>query len=439
MKSSLHCFTLSQLSLTLLLLAANAAQAVTESNQGTDNNPAVTATIKAAPNAEQTHILKVQLDQKGDWSVVPSSTVKMRFQYTHQWSQQPNPGAWARIYVGETEDQFAKAQMFDLNSAKVLAASGYQIANMPFNLLVGDGIPGADIATYCSFEKSNRLKQGKTLNQVLRQGFNVKLNVPLKMAGFYELGGGPNTSRPASNHQYHIWNNTAPVTIQCLGNPAIADKVAPPKGPEGLAAPFSVSSVELVALQHKLTTVCPAEITLKATIKGVGGGDFKYWLEEIGGQGAAVQLTSNLPGKVGEQSIRVLQQKVSIKPGSPVINQQGIGGIKANTPGGTLVKRSYRFNVLAPNKVQSTKVDVEVTCTSTLNVEPGGQNSLQMAPVKPQPPVPGLKLKAADPVPPMPNMPIKAPVPAPEPPKPNLQIKAAEPQPPKPELPLQSE
>ncbi len=432
MNSSMHRFTLSQLSLTLLLLAANAAQAV-------DDNPAATATIKAAPNAEQSHILKVQLDQKGDWSVVPSSTVKMRFQYTHQWSQQPNKGVWGRIYVGETEDQFDPAQMFDLSSSKMLAASGYQNANLPFKLLVGDGIPGADIALYCGFEKSNRLKQGKTLNQVLRQGFNVKLNVPLKMAGFYELGGGPNTSRPASNHQYHIWNNTAPVTIQCLGNPAIADKVAPPKGPEGLAAPFSVSSVELVALQHKLTTVCPAEITLKATVKGVGGGDFKYWLEEVGGQGAAVQLTSNLPGKVGEQSIRVLQQKVSIKPGSPVINQQGIGGIKANTPGGTLVKRSYRFNVLAPNKVQSTKVDVEVTCTSTLNVEMGGQNSLQMPPVKPQPPTPGLKLKAADPTPPKPELQLQAPQPQPEPPKPNLQIKAAEPQPPKPEMQLQSQ
>lgn len=432
MNSSMHRFTLSQLSLTLLLLAANAAQAV-------DDNPAATATIKAAPNAEQSHILKVQLDQKGEWSVVPSSTVKMRFQYTHQWSQQPNKGVWGRIYVGETEDQFDPAQMFDLSSSKMLAASGYQNANLPFKLLVGDGIPGADIALYCGFEKSNRLKQGKTLNQVLRQGFNVKLNVPLKMAGFYELGGGPNTSRPASNHQYHIWNNTAPVTIQCLGNPAIADKVAPPKGPEGLAAPFSVSSVELVALQHKLTTVCPAEITLKATVKGVGGGDFKYWLEEVGGQGAAVQLTSNLPGKVGEQSIRVLQQKVSIKPGSPVINQQGIGGIKANTPGGTLVKRSYRFNVLAPNKVQSTKVDVEVTCTSTLNVEMGGQNSLQMPPVKPQPPTPGLKLKAADPTPPKPELQLQAPQPQPEPPKPNLQIKAAEPQPPKPEMQLQSQ
>ena len=432
MNSSMHRFTLSQLSLTLLLLAANAAQAV-------DDNPAATATIKAAPNAEQSHILKVQLDQKGEWSVVPSSTVKMRFQYTHQWSQQPNKGVWGRIYVGETEDQFDPAQMFDLSSSKMLAASGYQNANLPFKLLVGDGIPGADIALYCGFEKSNRLKQGKTLNQVLRQGFNVKLNVPLKMAGFYELGGGPNTSRPASNHQYHIWNNTAPVTIQCLGNPAIADKVAPPKGPEGLAAPFSVSSVELVALQHKLTTVCPAEITLKATVKGVGGGDFKYWLEEVGGQGAAVQLTSNLPGKVGEQSIRVLQQKVSIKPGSPVINQQGIGGIKANTPGGTLVKRSYRFNVLAPNKVQSTKVDVEVTCTSTLNVEMGGQNSLQMPPVKPQPPTPGLKLKAADPTPPKPELQLQAPQPQPEPPKPSLLIKAAEPQPPKPEMQLQSQ
>ena len=439
MKSTTSRFTLQPLAFALLLLTAHAAQAVTESNENGNTNPAATATLKAAPNAEQSHMLKVQLDPKGAWSVVPSSTVRMRFQYTHQWSLQPNndKSLWARIYVGEAQGgQYAKSQKLDLSRAQVLAASGYQNANMPFNLLVGDGIPGADIALYCAFEKDNRLKQGKTLNQVLRQGFTVKRDVPLRMVGFYELGGGPNTSRPPSHHQYVV-ETKAPVSIQCLGNPAIADKVAPPIGPDGLAAPFHVNSVELVALPYQRSTVCPADITLKATVKGVGSGDFKYWLEELGGQGAAVQLNSNLPGKVGEQSIRVLQQKVSLKPGSPVINQQGIGGIKANNPGGTLVKRSFRFNVLAPNKVQSQQLDIEVLCTSTLNVQPGGQNAVQMAPVNPQPPVPGLNIKAADPLPPKPAQQLQAP--QAEPPKPSLQIKAAEPQPPEPALQLQSQ
>ena len=81
-------FTLSSLSLALLL-ASTAAQAV-------DDNPAATATIKAVPNGGQPHTLQVQLNQKGEWAVVPSSTVKMRFQYTHQWSQQPSK-PWARI------------------------------------------------------------------------------------------------------------------------------------------------------------------------------------------------------------------------------------------------------------------------------------------------------------------------------------------------------
>ena len=47
----------------------------------------------------------------------------------------------------------------------------------------------------------------------------------------------------------------------------------------------------------KFKGVCPAEVNLKATIKGVGGGEIKYWLEEVGGKGAAMQMTSNLPGK----------------------------------------------------------------------------------------------------------------------------------------------
>ena len=50
------------------------------------------------------------------------------------------------------------------------------------------------------------------------------------------------------------------------------------------------------------------------TVKGVGGGPIKYWLEEVGGKGAAMQMSSNLPGKVGEPSLRVINQKVVLKP-----------------------------------------------------------------------------------------------------------------------------
>jgi hypothetical protein len=442
MKAFTPGFTLSTLGMALLL-ATGQAQAV-------DDNPAAKASIKAVPDAGQSHTLKVQLDQKGEWTVVPSSTVKMRFQYTHQWSQQPNK-PWARIYVGEAkipkggEDYFEKSQMFDLGASKVLAASGYLNVNLPFKLLVEDGIPGTDIALYCGFEKSNRLKQGKTLNQVLRQGFNVKLNVPLKMAGFYQLGGGPHTSRPPSSHQYHLWDKTAPVTIQCLGNPAIADQVDPPKGPQGVAAGFQVSEVKLEAQPAKLKGVCPAEISLRATVKGVGGGPIKYWLEEVGGKGAAMQMSSNLPGKVGEATQRVINQKVVLKPEAGPV-QQGVGGFKADTQGqGTLVKRSYRFNVIAPNKKQSSVVAVEVLCTSTLNVDVGGQgNKLQVNPNMPDPhpqPTPG-NLRAPQPQPPKPPKPelkLQAPQPQPEPPKPSLQIKASEPQPPKPQLQLQAQ
>ncbi|MDX5371082.1 MAG: hypothetical protein LPK18_01415, partial [Pseudomonadaceae bacterium] len=296
--------------------------------------------------------------------------------------------------------------------------------------------------------------------------FNVKLETPLRMAGFYQLGGGPGTSRPPSSHQYHLWDEKAPVTIQCLGNPAIADQVDPPKGPQGLAAGFQVNEVQLEAQPAKLKGVCPAEINLKATIKGVGGGQIKYWLEEVGGKGAALQQTSNLPGQVGEPSVRVINQKIVLKPEAKP-QQQGIGGFQAkpqqqeidsfqaNTQG-TLVKRSYRFNVIAPNKKQSSVVNVEVLCTSTLNVDVGGAGKkLQMNPntpdphpqptpgnlraPQPQPPKPELKLQAPQPQPPKPELQLRAPQAQPEPPKQPLQIKAAEPQPPKPQLQLQSQ
>ncbi|XQE66963.1 hypothetical protein ACOAPY_20350 [Pseudomonas sp. P3C3] len=435
------------------LLCSGLAQAYT--------NPAAQATISAAPSAGQNHSLQVKLDAKGSWSTVPSTTVRMRFAYSHSWKFQPdqNKALWARIYVGEAnlhkggENYYEKSQMFDLNSAQVMAPNGSLNVNLPFSLLVGDGIPGPDVATYCSFEKENRLKQGKTLNHILRYGFNVSLKTPLSLVGFYEMGGGG--SRPPSSHQYVV-KTDAPVTIQCLGNPAIADQVDPPKGPQGLAAGFQVTEVQLEAQPAKLKGVCPAEITLKATVKGVGGGPIKYWLEEIGGKGAAMQMSSNLPGKVGEPSLRVINQKVVLKPEAGPV-QQGIGGFQANTQGqGTLVKRSYRFNVLAPNKQQSSVVNVEVLCTSTLNVDVGGQgNKLQVQPnmpdphpqptpgnlraPQPQPPKPELKLQAPQPQPPKPELQLRAPQPQPEPPRPSLQIKAAEPQPPKPQLQLQAQ
>lgn len=391
-------------------------------------NPAAQATIKAAPNASQNHSLQVKLDATGDWSVVPSSIVKLRFTYTHHWSLQPdqNKSLWARIYVGQAnnpkggENYYDKAQMFDLSSAQVMAANGTLTTNLPFSLLVGDGIPGPNIATYCAFEKDKRLKQGKTLNQVLRYGFNVQLKTPLRLVGFYEMGGGG--SRPPSSHQYVV-ESEAPVTIQCLGNPAIADQVDPPKGPQSLAAPFQITRVDLLAVGMKAQAVCPFEVSLKADLKGIGGGQIQYWLEEVGSGGAALMQSTQLSGQAGKQASWGLAFKVKLTPDAP-LPQQGIGGIKSNQQG-TLVKRSYRFHVLAPNKMQSPVLNLEVLCTSTLKAGQAAQGqAIQLAPSQP----------------PKPTLQIQAPAPAPQPPQAPQQLRApdAEPQPPKPALKLQA-
>ncbi|MES2817528.1 MAG: hypothetical protein V4812_00890 [Pseudomonadota bacterium] len=436
-------FALSGLGLALLL-AGTQAQAQTPAAA------LISQMVKGAPQGGQSHTVQVQLDKQGHWSLVPSKIVKMRIEYSHNWAYKPNmSGSNAWVSVGqalpkdpksiEGGDSFNKGQSSVLSRAQMLAKSGIMNFDVPFEYLVPAGIPGADISAYCLLEKENRLKQGKTLNAVLRQGFTVKLHTPINLGGWYYETAGANSSRPDSYHQYSV-DKTAPVVIQCLGNPAIADQVAPltnMQGPDGLTVqPFTVSGVELVALPYPASTVCPTEITLKATVKGVGGGEIKYWLEALNGQDAAVQQASTLPGKPGEASQRVIMQKVSLKP-DPLQKPQGIDSLKANTQG-SLVKRSYRFNVLTPNKLQSQKVDLEVLCTSTLNVGLGAHgNSVKTSP-PPQPPKPELPLQAVpvEPQPPKPELQLQAaPV---QPPKPELQLQAAPVQPPKPELQLQA-
>lgn len=418
------------------LLLSSWAQAYT--------NPAAQATIKAAPTASQNHSLQVKLDAKGDWSVVPSTTVKLRFAYTHHWNPQPdqNKSLWARIYVGQAnnhkggENYYDKSQMFDLSSAQVMAANGTLSTNLPFSLLVTDGIPGPNVATYCSFEKDKRLKQGKTLNQVLRYGFNVQLKTPLRLVGFYEMGGGG--SRPPSSHQYVV-ETDAPVTIQCLGNPALADQLDPPKGPQSLAAPFQINSVDLQAVGMKQQSVCPLEVSLKANLKGLGSGQIQYWLEQVGAGGAALKQVTQLGGQAGKQGNWTLAFKVKLTPDAPA-PQQDIGGIKSNQQG-TWVKRSYRFHVLAPSKVQSQVLNLELLCTSTLKAGQAAQGQViqqaQPQPPKPQPPIRAPEVK---PQPPQGPQQIKAPSVDPQPPQSPQQLRApaSDPQPPKPALKLQA-
>lgn len=423
-----HAFRLSALSLGLLIAGGSAIAG--------DSNPAATFTLKAAPDAAHPHTVLVKLNAQGEWSEVQDANVKMRVAYTYQWSQQPNAGKsnWARIYFGEAKipkgdtSYYNPAQMFDLTSAQVLAPSGTLAANLPFSMLVPDGIPGTNIAAYCGMEKTSQLAKGRKLHELLEKGFTVNLNTQLRLAGFYDLGGGPNTSRPVSAHQYHM-ETTAPLNIQCMGNPEIAAKVAPLSPSEsGMAmdnikTPFVVNSVQLETLHGLASKACPVEVAIKATIKGTGGGEVKYWLEEVGGNNAVQALTTSLPGKAGEPNIRVLMQNVTLKPGpqDQALPSPGIDTLKLNTHG-TPVKRSYRLHVIAPNKMQSEKLDVAVNCTSTLNAGLGGNGDVKMAPqAQPDPqPKPAVVLQAApvQPVePPKPRQvvftsPIEAPKPA---------------------------
>jgi len=362
-----------------------------------DSNPAASFTLKAAPDGAHPHTVLVKLNAQGEWSEVQNTSVKMRVAYTYQWSQQPHAGKsnWARIYLGEAKipkgdtSFYNPAQMFDLTTAQVMAPSGTLAVNVPFSLLVADGIPGTNIAAYCGMEKTNQLAKGRKLHELLEKGFTVNLQTPLRLAGFYDLGGGPNTSRPVSAHQYH-YDTTAPVNIQCMGNPEIAAKVAPLSPSENgmamdnLKTPFAVNSVQLETLHAMASKACPVEVAIKATLKGTGGGEVKYWLEEIGGNNAVQALSTSLPGKAGEPNIRVLMQNVTLKPGpqDQALPSPGIDTLKLNTHG-TPVKRSYRMHVIAPNKIQSEKLDVAIHCTSTLNAGLGGSGDVKMAPVQP--------------------------------------------------------
>lgn len=357
-----------------LLLAAGATWAA----GGGYTNPAATPSIKAAPDNAHPHTLDVLLDDKGDWSKVQSTSVKMRFQYSVKWSQQPNKGKenFGRIWVGigklppaqgEGGVSFDKAQLFDLNEAQILAG-GTQNVTVPFAMLVPDGIPGTNIATYCDMEKASQLKQGRTLHELLEKGVDVKLGTVVSLRGFYTMGGGPNTSRRKTGHMYEA-EIQAPMTIKCMGNPALAAKLAPlpgkgvATGSQTFGAKFVVNSVDLSTLHATPSKTCPIDVTIKATLKGTGGGEVKYWMEEVGANNAVQQLTTSLPGKANEPNIRVLMQTVSLKPGPQDKAQPsaGLNNLKIATKG-TLVKRSYRLHVIAPNKITSDKLDVAVTC-----------------------------------------------------------------------------
>jgi hypothetical protein len=307
----------------------------------------------------------------------------------------------------------------------MMAAGGAWQVEVPFSLLVADGIPGTNIAAYCGMEKNNQLAKGRTLHQLLEKGFTVNLTTPVGMAGHYTLGGGPNTSRPSSSHYFSL-DAKAPINIQCMGNPEIAAKVAPvaPSPNEGMAmdnlkTPFVVNSVQLDTLHALASKACPVDVTIKATLKGTGGGEVKYWLEEVGGNNAVQALTTSLPGKAGEPNIRVLMQNVTLKPGpqDQALPSPGIDTLKLNTHG-TPVKRSYRLHVIAPNKIQSEKLDVAVNCTSTLNAGLGGSGDVKMAP-------------PAGPAPKEMQLAMPLPQPQPEPPKPlgNLQAAPVQPKP----------
>ena len=402
-----------------------------------DDNPANKATLNAAPAGAHLHNVLVKLNAKGEWGDVQSSNVKMRFAYTNQWSQKPNKdlSLSGRLYVGEAKipkggnNYYDPTQMSVLSAAQMLAPGGIWETELPFSKLVADGIPGTNIAGYCDMEKNNQLKKGRTLHQLLELGFTVNVNTSLRMYGTYSLGGGPNTSRPPSSHDFHL-DGTAPIHIQCMGNPAIAAKVAPPSPSEGLGmdslkTPFVVNSVDLSTLHMMTSKACPVNVTLQATIKGVGAGEVKYWLEEVGSNNGVQSLSTSLPGKAGEPNIRVLMQSVTLKPGpqDQAPPSPGIDALKLNTHG-TPVKRSYRLHVIAPNKIQSEKLDVAVNCTSSPNAGLGGQGHLKTAP--PAGPAPK-------------EMPIAMPQPQPQPqpPKP-MGLQAAPATQPKPDVALQA-
>jgi hypothetical protein len=52
----------------------------------------------------------------------------------------------------------------------MLAPSGIWQTELPFSMLVADGIPGTNITGYCDMEKANQLKKGRTLHQLLELG-----------------------------------------------------------------------------------------------------------------------------------------------------------------------------------------------------------------------------------------------------------------------------
>ncbi len=351
-----------------LLLAVSAGQAgAAENNFNPQQSGLAGASLKPAPGAGYDHTLRVKLDGKGDWTVLADEDVPLRMSYSLQWAKPPSKLTKSNIWFGapagastpgEAGVAYSPAQTVQLEQAQVLAGGGNVTARVALPLLLNSGGPDS-AEEICAAERAKRLQQGKSLNQVLRFGFSVPAKTQATLYNVHQKSG-----------DYYVTKlqTTVPLQIQCQGNPAIADKIAPPKGPGGVLAPFAINSVSLTALPAQITAVCPAAAMLKAEIQGVGSGPVKFSIDDLDDAAPPQQRFSNLPGQPGEANVRVLMEKITIAPRP---EDKAFSPDKLQQPGKIPpLKRRYRLQVLEPNAIASAPVEVEVNCTATLK---GGQ------------------------------------------------------------------
>jgi hypothetical protein len=293
----------------------------------------------------------------------------------------------------------------------------YEALDAPLGEIFG---PGSKFpATACQIRRDEALAKGKSLNEVLSEGVTYSSKA---LALMYTWGYAWNKHGTAHDWKWP-WAYTeieVPITIRCLGNPDIADKIDPPP-PGDIASGLQVTSAMLAILPaEKTETPCPVDVAFIGRIYAsgaVGPTEVKYRFEFATGQRSTEFSTTLQPGaeyaNVSHQVTIPLTAAMFEQPGGGG-GQGGGGGVGLGGQGGLAAvqkpdddfpidtgskgiefkdqklgpnehKNDVRLRVLSHGggKIVSNSAGYHIVCEPKAAIQPVGPMT---APAKPEPP-----------------------------------------------------
>jgi hypothetical protein len=399
-----------------------------------DHAAAFAPKFQHAPTDPMDGVIEVKLNANGNWVGGNSDKIFWRFMLGVEkaWYAYPpphGPVVHANVSLrapGYPQDLpctgdicegglFGEVHMYAatnmLMNALWPASPQYKTLDAPaYKVLQGEGSPG----DRCMTSRNIQMANGAKLHTLLAEGFTVEYKVPALMAT-----GGVH----GSDHQWTIDTRTeieVPLTIRCLGNPEIADKIDPPP-PGDIVSGLQVTSAMLAILPNaKTETSCPVDVAFIGRIYAsgaVGPTEVKYRFEFATGQKSTEFSTTLQPGaeyaNVSHQATIPLTGAMFEQPGGGG-GQGGGGGVGLGGQGGLAAvqkpdddfpidpkpkpfelkgeglpsnkhKNDVRLRVLSHGggKVVSNSAGYHIVCEPKAAIQPVGPMT---APAKPEPP-----------------------------------------------------